>query len=60
MNPIPWNTITGLDLRHPTRERALTMGRTLRQRGILSTHHGDLVPACVPCGSAEPAMRACV
>ena len=37
MNFIPWNTVTGLDFRRPTRERAKTMVRTLLQRGILAT-----------------------
>jgi 23S rRNA (adenine2503-C2)-methyltransferase len=37
MNFIPWNAVSGLDFRRPTRERALTMVRTLLQRGILAT-----------------------
>jgi 23S rRNA (adenine2503-C2)-methyltransferase len=37
MNFIPWNTVTGLNFRRPTRERAMTMVRTLLQRGILAT-----------------------
>ena len=37
MNFIPWNTVADLDFRRPTSERAMTMVRTLRQRGILAT-----------------------
>ena len=36
MNFIPWNTVAELDFRRPTRERAMTMVRTLRERGILA------------------------
>ncbi|MSQ18352.1 MAG: RNA methyltransferase [Betaproteobacteria bacterium] len=37
MNFIPWNSVTGLDFRRPTRERALTMVRMLRTHGVLAT-----------------------
>ncbi len=37
MNFIPWNTIRGMAFRRPSRERAQTMARFLRQRGILAT-----------------------
>lgn len=36
MNFIPWNTVAGLPFRRPTRERAVTMARTLLARGILA------------------------
>ncbi len=37
MNFIPWNAISGLAFRRPSRERAQTMVRSLLQRGILAT-----------------------
>ena len=37
MNFIPWNTVSDLDFRRPTSARAMTMVRTLRERGILAT-----------------------
>jgi 23S rRNA (adenine2503-C2)-methyltransferase len=37
MNFIPWNIVSGLTFRRPAPERAMTMVRTLRQRGILAT-----------------------
>ncbi|MEO8159018.1 MAG: rRNA methyltransferase, partial [Betaproteobacteria bacterium] len=37
MNFIPWNAIPGMAFRRPSRERAQTMARFLRQRGILAT-----------------------
>ena len=37
MNFIPWNSVSGLDFRRPTRERALTMVRVLREHGVLAT-----------------------
>ena len=36
MNFIPWNTVPGLPFRRPAWERAVTMARTLLQRGILA------------------------
>jgi 23S rRNA (adenine2503-C2)-methyltransferase len=36
MNFIPWNAVPGLGFRRPTWERAVTMARTLLQRGILA------------------------
>jgi len=36
MNFIPWNAVTGLPFKRPTWERAVTMARTLLQRGILA------------------------
>jgi len=36
MNFIPWNAVTGLPFKRPSRERAVTMVRTLLQRGILA------------------------
>ena len=36
MNFIPWNAVAGLPFRRPTWERAVTMARTLLQRGILA------------------------
>jgi 23S rRNA (adenine2503-C2)-methyltransferase len=37
MNFIPWNAIPGMAFKRPSRERAQTMVRFLRQRGILAT-----------------------
>jgi 23S rRNA (adenine2503-C2)-methyltransferase len=37
MNFIPWNTVSGLSFRRPAPDRAMTMVRALRQRGILAT-----------------------
>ena len=36
MNFIPWNAVAGLPFKRPTWERAVTMARTLLQRGILT------------------------
>jgi len=36
MNFIPWNAVTGLPFRRPAWERAVTMARSLLQRGILA------------------------
>jgi 23S rRNA (adenine2503-C2)-methyltransferase len=36
MNLIPYNTVEGLEFQRPTLHRALTMARTLNQRGILT------------------------
>jgi 23S rRNA (adenine2503-C2)-methyltransferase len=36
MNFIPYNVVPGLGFKRPTRERAVTMARTLLQRGILA------------------------
>ncbi|MEQ1881293.1 MAG: RNA methyltransferase [Burkholderiales bacterium] len=37
MNFIPWNTVGGLEFRRPAPDRAMTLVRSLRQRGILAT-----------------------
>jgi 23S rRNA (adenine2503-C2)-methyltransferase len=36
MNFIPWNPVAGAGFRRPSRERAVTMARSLLQRGILA------------------------
>lgn len=36
MNFIPWNTISGMEFKRPSRERAQAMARFLHQRGVLA------------------------
>ena len=56
MNFIPWNAVAGLPFRRPTRERAVTMARTLLARGILAKLRNsagqDIDGGCGSCARA--------